>query len=169
MHDVFDNGDNWEDICYVSWLWMIRAGVLGLSAYDPAKNSWGQAHSQARYVIYRVLAEAGVCKVESVGNSFTINVDRSLIKQVGIPALKNFLLKLGIYKALADFENGSKMFTEYSTVDTFHKTIRETYIREMKPRLQIVQPTLNMENGQVYYKSYVSDAIGMIESYCDKL
>jgi len=169
MHDVFDNGDNWEDICYVSWLWMIRAGVLGLSAYDPAKNSWGQAHSQARYVIYRVLAEAGVCKVESVGNSFTINVDRSLIKQVGIPALKNFLLKLGIYKALADFENGSKMFTEYSTVDTFHKTIRETYIREMKPRMQIVQPTLNMENEQVYYKSYVSDPIGMIESYCDKL
>ncbi len=169
MHDAFDHGNEWEDICYVSWLWMIRAGILGLSAYNPEKNSWGQAHSQARYVIYKVLAEAGLCTVKFSGDSFIINVHRSLIKPVGIPALKKFLLKLGIYKALADFKNGSEMFEEYSKVDTFHRKIREIYIREMKPRIQLIQPTLTIEGGKVYYREYICDAIGMIESYCDKL
>lgn len=170
MHDVFNHGNDWEDICYVSWLWMIRAGVLGLSAYNPEKNSWGQAHSQARYVIYKVLAEAGICTVKFSGDSFIITIHKSLIKPVGIPALKKFLLKLGIYKALADFKNGSEMFNEYSKVDKFHRRIREIYIKEMKPKIQLIQPTLSMENeGKIYYREYICDAIGMIESYCNNL
>lgn len=56
------------------------------------------------------------------------------------------------------------MVEEYSRVDTFHRKIRE-----MKPRIQLIQPTLTIEGSKVYYREYICDAIGMIESYCDKL
>lgn len=170
IQNMFGNyGTDADNVCMVSWLWMIRSGVLALSAYDPEKNSWGQAHSRARYVIYKVLAEAGLCTVKFSGNSFIINVHKSLIKHIGIPALKKFMTKLHIYKSLADFKNGSEMFEEYSKVDAFHRKIREIYIREMKPRIQLIQPTLTMEGGKVYYREYICDAVGMVESYCDKL
>lgn len=170
IQNIFGNyGIEAENICYVSWLWMIRAGILSLSSYDPEKDNWGQPHSLARYVIYKVLLEAGLCTVKLVNNSFIINIHKSLIKPVGIPALKKFMMRLHIYKSLANYKDASEMFNDYSKVDMFHRNIREISIREMKPRMELIQPTLNLEGDKVYYREYICDAIGQIESYCDKL
>ena len=48
-----------HDISYVNWLLMARAGLAGLEFYTPSTGNWRQAHMQARYVIMRVMLEAG--------------------------------------------------------------------------------------------------------------
>lgn len=186
MQKIFGNEGNEADhVCLVSWIWMIRAGILGLSAHSGSSDNsdvdsnWLQAHSRARYVIYQVLREAGVCRIELThdhqdeGNegkeSFIIRIDKSKLQCEGLNALKTFLLKLNVYKALADYESGSILFKKYSEVDDFHLKIRDMYMNEMKPRMELIQPTLVLENGNVEYRSYTCDAIGMIESYVDKL
>merc|ERR1711915_1057051 len=69
--DVFGvAADDREDLKYVSWLDMMYAGIRGLEMYQPSQGKWGQAHSQARYVILRVALEAGeglVKVVETTG------------------------------------------------------------------------------------------------------
>ena len=82
-----------------------------------------QAHSNGRFVILQVLLEAGndfvkVQKIEKDGKPWILaSIDHSKIQQVGLPALKNFLLKLNVFKATADLENATKMYQGYSAVD----------------------------------------------------
>lgn len=170
IHEVFAHSDlEWDNIRYVSWIWMVRAGVLGLAAYDPDKSQWLQAHCQARYVIYRILREAGLVSIELEGDNFTINVDRTKLDSVGLMALKAFLLKLNVYKALADYENGSALFNNYSTVDDDHLRIREIYLLKKRPREILVQPTLQLVNDKVWYVSYDATPKDLIQSFVDKL
>ena len=52
------------DVTYINWLLMARAGLTGLEFFTPETNGWRQAHMQARYVILRVMLEAGNGLVE---------------------------------------------------------------------------------------------------------
>lgn len=52
-----------DDILYVNWLSMCRAGVLALMFYNPETNKWGQAHMQARYVGVVVVRDTSGCWV----------------------------------------------------------------------------------------------------------
>lgn len=68
-----------------------------------------QAHMQARYVILRVLLEAGekLVQLTSVTGSdgkpdVLISLDRTKIESVGRPAIGNFLRKLQVYHHLCD-------------------------------------------------------------------
>lgn len=170
MHKIFGHGDEWEDIMYVSWLWMIKAGIVSLLQYNPEKQLWTQAHCQARYVIYKVLLEAGnsFISIEMTENNtnFIMHVDRSKINSIGVPALKNFLLKLGIYKSTGDYENGSKLYEKYSQVNDSDIVLRNIYINRMKPRVEHIQPTFN-ENLE--YIEYEETPEGMILSIVEKI
>lgn len=42
---------------YVNWLSMVLSGLRGLENFNADTKKWNQAHSQARYVILRVLLE----------------------------------------------------------------------------------------------------------------
>ena len=170
MHTIFSHTDEeWEDVMYTSWLWMIRAGILSLLAYDPDKKMWMQAHSQARYVIYQVMKEAGegfvTIELTENNTNFIIHIDRTKIHSVGIPALKNFLMKLNVYKSMADVDNATNMFEAYSDVNLYHLDIRKIYMEKRKPRTEYIQPSLTEE---LEYKSYPVTPEGMIQSFLDK-
>lgn len=49
------SGQEAEDVLYVNWLLMARAGLLALEFYDVKSKKWGQAHMQARYAILQVM------------------------------------------------------------------------------------------------------------------
>ena len=48
-----------DDVEYINWLNMVRAGLCALEMYTPEQKKWRQAHMQARYAILQVLLEAG--------------------------------------------------------------------------------------------------------------
>uniref|UniRef100_A0A7N9ARS3 Dipeptidyl peptidase 3 n=1 Tax=Mastacembelus armatus TaxID=205130 RepID=A0A7N9ARS3_9TELE len=113
-----------EDVVYINWLSMVRAGLLGLEFYTPESKSWRQAHMQARFVILRVLLEAGEGLVglkEVTGQDgkpdARITLDRSKIHTVGKNAIHRFLRKLQVFKSTADVEGGRALYDNYSTVD----------------------------------------------------
>jgi len=61
-HDILKvfghEGESAEDIIYINWLNMARAGICGLEFFTPSTMSWRQAHMQARYVILKVLSSS---------------------------------------------------------------------------------------------------------------
>jgi len=125
-----------EEVCYANWLSMILKGFKGLEFYTPATQKWGQAHSQARYVIFRVLLEAGegFVTVQQVDNSVYLVLDRSKILTVGQKAIGNFLKKLQIYKATADVQAAIAFYGEYSKVPEEFIKYRDIVLSKQKPR-----------------------------------
>eukprot|EP00427_Karlodinium_veneficum_P013530 CAMPEP_0169072168 /NCGR_PEP_ID=MMETSP1015-20121227/6048_1 /TAXON_ID=342587 /ORGANISM="Karlodinium micrum, Strain CCMP2283" /LENGTH=610 /DNA_ID=CAMNT_0009131301 /DNA_START=71 /DNA_END=1901 /DNA_ORIENTATION=- len=137
--EVFGHADATEvvaaggihDITYTNWLLMVKAGLSGLEFYTPETKAWRQAHMNARYVILRVLLEAGeglvTLKRKTGANGspdIEVLLDRNLISTVGKNAIGKFLLKLQVYKSLGDFAAGSKMFGSYSEVPADMAEIR---------------------------------------------
>lgn len=169
IYDIFDYQEDFENIRYTCWLWMIRTGILSVSSYDPKQKQWLQAHSRARYVIYKVLKESGVINIEFIDNSFIIQVNKDKIMSDGFNALKTFLIKLHIYKSIADIDNATKLYSHYDAVDEESLKIREIYLNNKIPKKIFIQPTLQLlKNGKVKYKTYNATPEDLIQSFIDK-
>eukprot|EP01027_Heterolobosea_sp_BB2_P001330 GEZU01002034.1.p1 GENE.GEZU01002034.1~~GEZU01002034.1.p1 ORF type:complete len:228 (-),score=98.48 GEZU01002034.1:314-997(-) len=178
-------GQEAEDVMYVNWLNMVRAGVLGLEFYNPASKKWGQAHMQARYGILRVLLEAGQGLVEidrSNGlENATVKLDRSKILSVGFPAIGEYLRKTQVYKSTADVEAGAKMFNAYTAVPDEFVRLRDVVIAKKQPRKIFVQAnttiatataTSTTNNGDddviIQLVEYDASPEGIIYSFVDR-
>ncbi|KAI9255230.1 peptidase family M49-domain-containing protein [Phascolomyces articulosus] len=170
--DIFGyKGQEAEDVVYVMYLNMARAGLMALEFYDPEAKKWGQAHMQGRYAIFNVMLKAGqdFVTIEKTDNqSLEINMDRSKIRSVGAPAVADFLAKLQIYKATADEKQGTEFYLDATSVPEDWKDIRETVLRSKQPRKVFVQGNTFIENDQVVLKEYEPSAIGMIQSMVER-
>ncbi|OQR77211.1 dipeptidyl peptidase 3-like [Tropilaelaps mercedesae] len=177
-------GQEANDLVYVNWFAMALSGLRGLENYNADTGKWGQAHSQARFVILRVLLEdaKGLIDIKTVTNKddgkpdLFITLDRSKIETKGRRAIGDFLLKLQVYKATADFEKGLKMYLSYSKVmdrswsgHDFLK-FREVIIERKKPRTILVQSNtrLNKTSGDVDLISYPNSPEGYAQSWVDR-
>uniref|UniRef100_V9KGU9 Dipeptidyl peptidase 3 n=1 Tax=Callorhinchus milii TaxID=7868 RepID=V9KGU9_CALMI len=172
-------GKDAEDVMYVNWLNMVRAGVLGLEFYTPQSKTWRQAHMQARYVILRVLLEAGeglTSLRHTVGSDgrpdAIISLDRSKISTVGKAAIESFLRKLQVYKSTADVEAGRALYERYSEVtDTEPErflSLRDTVLLRKEARKMFVQANTRVEGGDVILKEYSASAEGLIRSFVER-
>ena len=99
-------GKKANNIWYVNWLNMVRAGLLGVEFYSPETGSWRQAHMNARYVIFQVLLEDGddlvtlkELKGDDGQSDLVVALNRSKIETTGRKAITNFLMKLQLYKS----------------------------------------------------------------------
>lgn len=168
-----------DDIIYVNFLSLIWAGVgNALQTYNPTTKQWLQAHNQARYVLARVMIEAGqnfVCVHETEnGSNLSLTVDRTKIRTVGRDAICNFLLKLHVYKSIGDVENGTKLYNHYSAVsnDTEPYTWakwRDIVLAHKKPRPIFVQAnTVRQDDDVVSLKTYAASFEGYLQSIVDR-
>ena len=163
-------GEKADDICYINWLHMARAGILALLFWSPETKRWGQAHMQARFAILRCMLEAGNGFVEvqknEKGETF-LSMDRSKIGSVGVKAIGNFLQRVQVYKATADFDAAKAMYDTYTTVDEQFQELRAEVIARRKPRKIFVQPNLLMSEatGAVTLEEYDPSPRGVIESF----
>ncbi|KAM9846344.1 dipeptidyl peptidase 3 [Aulostomus maculatus] len=172
-------GHDAEDVVYVNWLSMVRAGLLGLEFYTPESNSWRQAHMQARFVILRVLLEAGEGLVglkEVTGQDGNpdarITVDRSKIHTVGKNAIHRFLCKLQVFKSTADVEGGRALYDGYSTVSSSSThnflRLRETVLLRKEARKMFVQANTRVSGENVELVEYEGNAAGLIRSFTER-
>uniref|UniRef100_A0A1X7SLR7 Uncharacterized protein n=1 Tax=Amphimedon queenslandica TaxID=400682 RepID=A0A1X7SLR7_AMPQE len=141
-----------EDIMYVNWLSMLRAGLIALEFYTPETKKWRQAHMQAHYVILRVLMDSDtpVFNIESVTGSdgkpdLLIRFDRNKLETIAKPVIGEFLNKLQIYKSTADVSSGQLLYNKYSTVTDDHLMLRDIVMARKMPRRLFVQPHTSID------------------------
>ncbi|KAL7978244.1 hypothetical protein Chor_014783 [Crotalus horridus] len=159
-------GEDAENVIYINWLNMVRAGLLALEFYTPESGTWRQAHMQARFVILRVLLEAGQGLVSLHHTTGTdgkpdavVSLDRTKITSVGKPALQCFLRKLQLYEAYsAVTDDKPERFL----------SLRETVLLRKEARKLFVQANTGLEEGKVRLTQYEGSAAGLIRSFADR-
>ncbi|XP_056140774.1 dipeptidyl peptidase 3 isoform X2 [Lampris incognitus] len=170
---------NAEEVVYINWLNMVRAGLLGLEFYTPETKSWRQAHMQARFVILRVLLEAGEGLVgleEVTGQDgrpdARITLDRSKIHTVGKDAIHRFLCKLQVCKSTADVDGGRALYEGYSAVDESGShnflRLRDTVLLRKEARKMFVQANTKVNGDTVELVEYEGSAAGLIRSFIER-
>lgn len=172
-------GEEAENILYVNWLNMCYAGLKALEMYQPATSKWLQAHSQGRFVILRVLLEAGqdFVRVEEteVGKNLLLTLDKTKIKTIGAKAIAEFLTKLQVYLSTADIKAATALYEHYSAVlprqeDAVHPFLnwRDIVMAHKKPRKIFVQANTNLHENKVSIKTYNASPEGLIQSWLDR-
>jgi len=175
------SGELAKEIVYVNWLSLLWAGLRGLEMYQPDHKLWGQAHSQARFVILRVALEAGqnfVAITERVGSDgkpdLLLSLDRTKIETVGKTAIGNFLRKLQIYKSTGDFESAKSLYDKYSHVAGAGESgipfeeYRKIVVARRQPRKMFVQVNTRLEDDSVKLVNYPASHEGLITSWMDR-
>jgi dipeptidyl-peptidase-3 len=138
-----------------------------------------QAHSQARFAILQVLVEAGegLFEVkETVGSDgkpdLIFALDRSKIKTVGRKAISDFLLKLQVYRSLADVRSATKLFERYTAINDEGvypwATWRDIIMDKKQPRKISCMPNTVIEGDNVILKTYEATQEGLIQSWIDR-
>jgi len=171
-------GKEAEYITYVNWLSLLHQGVSkSLENYEPSTKAWLQAHAQARYVILRVILEAGgdfVAVTETMkGKDLLVTVDRSKIATVGKKAISDFLLKLQVYKSTGDVAAAKAMYSKYSEVPDEGPypwgKWRDIVMAHKQPRKMLVQSNTILDKGNdVTLKTYEATHEGLIQSWVDR-
>lgn len=183
VNDILDvfavPAEDREDLKYVMWLDMMYAGLRGLEMYQPTQGKWGQAHSQARYVILRVALEAGeglVTITETKGDDgfpdLRLSLNRDRIHDVGHKAMKEFLCKLQIYRSMGDSDAGRAMFEKYSEVPSegpfpFGKW-HEIVVRKRRPRMVLSMPNTRVVGDEVELVSYPETTESVAKSWVER-
>jgi len=94
-----------EDVLYIQYLQMARAGLFSVEACDAKSRKWRLAHSQARYFILQVFisAEDGFVTFSHSlldMSDLTISIGRSKILTHRRKAVGEYLTKLHVSRAL---------------------------------------------------------------------
>ena len=153
------------------WLYMAYVGVKGLILYNSDTKRWGQAHCWARYVIFRVMLEAGsdFLTVEfTEDDQFLLHMDFSKIDSVGFPAISQFLTKLHCFKSTGDATRGRQLFDHYSIIDETATKVRNIIITNQKPRRADVQCNLKLVHGVPELVAYEESFDGVISSFQER-
>ncbi|KAK6353832.1 hypothetical protein TWF730_008255 [Orbilia blumenaviensis] len=175
--EVFGHTDDTEaaaeDVLYISYLQMARAGLLALEFWDPKTKKWGQAHMRARYSILQCFLSApdnfvSLDSTTSDHSDLTIHLDRSKIRSHGLKAVEKYLQELHIYKASADVKGGVALYDKMTSVSDTMAKFRDVVMSKKQPRKQFVQANTTLSEGEVTIKEYEATQQGLIQSWLDR-
>ncbi|KAJ5751690.1 dipeptidyl peptidase III [Penicillium odoratum] len=178
-----------ETFEYVGYLQIITLGLRGVMTYDHSKKKWGQAHDKARFAIVRYLCEFGNGVLEIKHHPATseapadlaITLNKDLIPVAGRQAIYNLLLRLQVYLATADLENGQPWFEALAQVDEnyllwqeavkIHHQQRPIFVQAntiLQDSHEAAQEDLFSSQGEVLIQEYPSTREGVIRSWVDR-
>eukprot|EP00794_Sanderia_malayensis_P020439 gene20439-22454_t len=170
-------GQHADDIMYVNWLNMARAGLMGLEYFSPSTGTWKQAHMQARYVILQVFLQAGdnfVSIKQTTGQDgkpdLIVTLDRSKIATTGKEVIGEFLKKLQNYKATANYSEGKAMYDNLSDVRSDSPfgdflEFRDIILARKQPRKMFVQAHTELNGDTVTLEEFDASPAGVIQSF----
>lgn len=158
-----------DNIRYINWLALIWAGAgRALEMWEPGRG-WLQAHSQARYVLTKILMQVGVVKItQPSANDLLITLDRDGILGPGRNAISHFLLQLQVYKSTGDTLAANKLFGGLSEVEEPWLTWRSIILAHKQPRNMLIQPNTDVLNDNVTLKNYKPHVEDMITSWVER-
>ncbi|KAG6909722.1 hypothetical protein DXG01_015924 [Tephrocybe rancida] len=164
-----------EDIQYITFLLMARAGLRALEYYDPATQKHGQAHMQARLGITQHLINSGIARLEEVRNAdgdldnLYVRVDREKVLTEGKDAAGKLLISLQVYKSTADGAGAREFYTNLTKpLPGWEGDIRDLVLRKKLPRKIFVQPNTQLVDGEIVLKEYPLTPAGVIESFIER-
>ncbi|KAG0707773.1 peptidase family M49-domain-containing protein [Suillus ampliporus] len=164
-----------DDVVYITFLLMARAGLRALEYYDPATKKHGQAHMQARLGITQHMIKEGLVTFEEVrgaDNSLEnlyIRLDREKCLALGQAVAGKLLIDLQVRKSTADGAGARDFYTKLTTpLPGWEGEIRDVVLKKKLPRKMMLQPNTFVVNGQVELKEYPLTTAGMIESYIER-
>ncbi|KAH3898802.1 dipeptidyl-peptidase III SCDLUD_005140 [Saccharomycodes ludwigii] len=173
----FNDKQEQDDIIYVGYLQMARAGLMALEYWDPQTKKWGQPHMQARFSIMKTFLEhcsnPDFCRIVVDDGTMHIELDRSLIESSGHECIEDYLRHLHIYKCSGDVVNGSKYFIDRSSVPENLAKLREIVLKEKLPRRQIIQANIVLDgdgtnDSAIKVVNYEETPVGMIQSFIER-
>ncbi|BEJ15267.1 hypothetical protein CspHIS471_0410340 [Cutaneotrichosporon sp. HIS471] len=162
------SSENADDIMYIGWLQMARAGLIALEFYDPQAKKWGQAHMQARHALLRVFLESGLVIIEEGNGDLMVKMTREAITTTGQKAVDSFLTALQIYKATGDVDGGSALYDKYTGVGEEWLPRRDIVLAKRQPRKLLLQANTFKEGEGVRIKEYDATLPGFIASYLER-
>ncbi|KAI9446467.1 aflatoxin-detoxifizyme [Lactarius indigo] len=164
-----------DDIQYITFLSMGRAGLRGLEFYDPVTGKHGQAHMQARLGITQHLIKGGIARLEEVrgadGNleDLFIRVDREKVLSQGKEVVGKLLVDLQVRKSTADGAGARQFYTQLTTpLPGWDKDIRDIVLKKKVARKLFVQPNTFVQDGEVVLKDYPLTPAGVIQSFVER-
>lgn len=164
-----------EDIQYITFLLMARAGLRAMELYNPTTKKHGQAHMQARLGISNYIIKAGIARLEEIRDAdgklqdIHIRVDRDKVLSQGKDIMGKLLVELQVRKSTADGAGAKTFYTELTTPLTgWDGEIRDMVIAKKLPRKIFVQPNTVIVDGEVELKEYPLTPAGVIESFIDR-
>jgi dipeptidyl-peptidase III len=158
-----------DDIVYVGFLSMAKAGLSALEFYDPGCKKWGQAHMQARFALLKVFLAAGLAEVKEDNGGLLLSLHRDLISSHGAPAVAKFLTALQVYKATADVIQGTAFYNDATSVDDSWLPFRNIVLRHKQPRKLFVQCNTRLNpDGSISMQKYPATLEGVIHSHVDR-
>lgn len=75
-----------DDMLWCSVMSQLRKGILGLTLFNPAKNKWGQAHTQGAFVFTQFLLQnqtTPIVTLELTEESFLIHLSKEHLLKEG--------------------------------------------------------------------------------------
>jgi dipeptidyl-peptidase-3 len=164
-----------EDIQYITFLLMARAGIRALEFYDPTNKKHGQAHMQARLGITQFLIKGGIARLEEVRGSdghlenLYVRVDRSKVLSHGKSIVGKLLVELQVRKSTADGTGAKEYYTKLTTpLPGWDGEIRDLVLKKKLPRKIFVQNNTSIVNDEVQLKEYPLTLAGVIESFIER-
>ncbi|KAF8212242.1 aflatoxin-detoxifizyme [Mycena galopus ATCC 62051] len=165
-----------EDIQFISFLLMARAGIRALEFYDPTTKKHGQAHMQARLGIMQHLFRSGLVSLEEVRDkndvleNLFVRVDRSRVLSEGKAVMGKLLVELQVRKSTADGTGARQYYTDLTNpMEVFSRPeVRNLVLAKKLARKIFVQPNLLIENGDVQLKEYPLTPAGVVESWIER-
>ncbi|KAI0273622.1 aflatoxin-detoxifizyme [Gloeopeniophorella convolvens] len=164
-----------DDIVYITFLVMARAGLRGLEFYDPVAKKHGQAHMQARLGIAQHLVNGGIARLEEVRGAdgslenVYIRVDRQKVFSHGKEVVGKLLVDLQVRKSTADGAGARDFYTKLTTpLPGWDKDIRNIVLKKKLPRRLFVQPNTFIEDDEVVLRDYPLNPAGVIQSFIER-
>ncbi|XP_013189468.2 dipeptidyl peptidase 3 isoform X2 [Amyelois transitella] len=166
-------GQEAEDVMYVNWLSLLWNGAAkATEMYQPATQTWLQAHARARFVLLRLLELEGdgllTMSEPEPNKNLLLTLKKERLRTDGKRIIGEFLVKLQTIKATGDVSAGEELFNRYSRLDGPWSRWRNIVLMHKQPRNIFVQPNTRHKGETTELRRYPASAEGMISSWVER-